>query len=113
MWRVEPCVSLAIKNTEIKNQVSQIFKNKGYQPNVGNKNIWLRKKNDILRFYKEIKFIEGSKIKKSKGFRGLEKNKLLAYIVKHLEIDKTLKELKKQKSKEKIVNHIREKSLNM
>ena len=54
-----------------------------------------------------------AKIKKSKGFRGLEKNKLLAYIVKHLEIDKTLKELKKQKSKEKIVNHIREKSLNM
>ncbi len=110
-WRVESCVSLAAKNENIKYPAYIMLKNLGYTPNLGDKNVWIRKKEDISKFRKEIGFVGGSKIRKSKSFKGLEKNKLLDYVVKNLQKDRILKKLKTQKDKEKIVNHIIEESL--
>jgi len=107
-WRVEYFVSLAVFNDKIIPFIIRILKIKGYNLTFNKNYIFFHKKEDIKKFYEEIKFIEGVKIRKSNYWNGFEKNKVLDYIANNISEDYKLKELVKENDKENIINHIKE-----
>lgn len=112
-WRVEPFISLAVFNDKIIHSIVEILEENGFNPRKSKDTINLNKKKDIKRFYDKIRFINGSKIRKSKYWNGIEKNKVLKYSVCYLNKDIKLKHLKKQGEKEQIINHIKERLAQM
>ncbi len=105
-WRVEPFIALAVFNNNIMPQLLNLLKSKGYSPTFDKNCIRFSKRKDIKKFYKEIKFIKGCKIRQSKYWRGFEKNQVLKYIANFP--DKSLK-CYLTKDKNQIVSHIKKK----
>jgi len=112
-WRVEPFISLSAFNHNIRNPVFLMLRDKGYTPIMDNRNVRLIRKKDILKFSKEIRFIDGLKIRKSKYWNGLEKNKVLNYIANDINDDYNLKKLTVQIDKDNLVNYIKGRLTNM
>lgn len=112
-WRIEPRISLAVFNKPIMDQTISILNSQGYNPTNDEKNIHLSKKEDIKKFFREIKFIEKGRISHSRYYKGFSKNNLLKYISTKFDKDKTLKKLMKKPEKEPIVTHIRDKLRSM
>ncbi len=106
-WKIEPRISLAVFNPGIMKDTLFILESLGYRPINDENNINLNRKEDIKRFFREIKFIEEGKISNSKNYKGFSKNQLLKYIATSLDNDETLKKLLKVSSKEPIINHIK------
>jgi hypothetical protein len=75
-------VFIAVANHNLRNELSVLLKNLGFQPKVYSDQIRLTESSDIEKFSKEIRFIEHSKIgKDSKRLFGHEKNFILERVV--------------------------------
>jgi intein/homing endonuclease len=105
-WRVEYFISLAVFNDKLMPSLIGLLKSLGYNPVFDKNQIRMHKKEDIKKFYKEIGFIKGGKIRQSQYWRGYEKNQVLKYVANYMGSDNELKGLKKG-TKEEIIKHIK------
>ena len=75
-------IFISVKHPTLNQQINELLTYLGYSPSQYKDQIRLVKKEDILKFYKEIGFINGSKISNdSKFLSGLEKNFMLKKVV--------------------------------
>ena len=66
----------------------------------------LNKKSDLIKFAKEIRFVNGVKVtKNSKNWCGFEKNQILDLAIKTFELRK--KDLEKFKTKEEVIDFLK------
>ena len=103
---IEPFMSLAVFNEELNPSIVKLLESKGYTPKFNKTHIRMQRKEDLKKFFEEVKFVKGAKIRKSKYWNGFEKNKLLDYVVNYMDKDSKLKDLKKT-TKEKVIKHIK------
>ncbi|MAG52387.1 MAG: hypothetical protein CMH62_00320 [Nanoarchaeota archaeon] len=103
---IEFFISLAVFNEELTPSIVKLLESKGYNPKFNKTHIRMQKKEDIKRFFKEVKFVKGAKIRKSKYWNGFEKNKLLDYVVNYMQKDNKLRNLRRT-TKEKVIEHIK------
>jgi hypothetical protein len=82
LWVINKRIQATSKNDSLKNFVAEALKKLGFSPVVWKREVALTRKKYILRFAKEIRFLDGVKIsQKSRIWHGIEKNKLLDVVV--------------------------------
>jgi hypothetical protein len=102
-WEIRRRVELTCKHPELRNDFFELLKFSGFSPRISGSNITLEKKNDILKFAQEIRFIEGVRIGgDSKNWKGFEKNQILDFAVRTLNFTK--KDLENFNTKEKVID---------
>ncbi len=75
-------VFISVKHPTLNWQITELLKNMGYSPSQYKDQVRLVKKEDIVKFGKEIGFIKGSKISNdSKFLSGFEKNFILKKVI--------------------------------
>ena len=76
-------VFITSKNPYLRRQIGDLLKALSFAPrDDGDKHIYLSRREDIVRYAEEIRFLEQVKVtKNSKRFRGMEKNQLLDLVV--------------------------------
>ena len=80
-WIINKRIQATLKNESLKFFVAEVLKELGFSPSVWKNEVVLTKKEDILKFSKDIRFLEGVKIsRKSRVWHGVEKNKILDII---------------------------------
>jgi hypothetical protein len=78
LWIVNKRIQVTVKNESLKIFVKKILEKLGFRPSIWKNEVLLTKKEDILKFAKEIRFLDGVRIsKKSRTWFGVEKNKIL------------------------------------
>ena len=83
LWIINKRVQASSKNDSLKNFVAEMLRKLGFHPAVWKNEVVLTRKEDILRFSKEIRFIDGVKIsRKSRRWNGVEKNVILDIVAK-------------------------------
>lgn len=92
-------VLISVKHPVLSDQITRLLKHLDFQPSQYKDQIRLVKKKDIIRFHKQVGFINGCKVSNdSKYFCGIEKNQLLNMVIKSFDIPKYLVDILKQKS---------------
>ena len=107
-WRIKPQVKITCAHPLIRKQIFDLLHNLGFSPIIHSKNfdIMLNKKSDLIKFAKEIRFVDGVKVtKNSKNWRGFEKNQILDLAIKTFELRK--KDLEKFKTKEEVIDFLK------
>lgn len=106
-WVFTRRVQITTINPFLKNQLVKILKeNFQMKPQVWPKEIALERKEDILKFCKEIGFVKGLTIsKKSKNWCGLEKNKILELAIRTFGLEK--RDLEHFKTKEEVIDFLK------
>jgi len=80
--QILPRVKLGCKHPLLRKQLFKWLRKLGFQPTEEKEGIYLRKLEDIKKFAKEIRFVNGVKIgRKARFFQGIEKNQLLFAIL--------------------------------
>ncbi len=75
-------IFISVKHPTLNNQLTNLLKKIGFSPSQYKDQIRLTRKEDILKFQREIGFIEGSKISNdSKFLSGFEKNFILEKVI--------------------------------
>ena len=76
-------VFITAKDTDLRTQIINILRTLRFNPHDDKeKHVYISAKNDIIRYAKEIRFLDGVKItRNSRRFYGLEKNDLLDMVV--------------------------------
>jgi len=83
LWVINKRVEVASKNESLKFFVAEVLRKLGFRPAVWKNEVALTRKEDILRFSREIRFIDGVKIsRKSRRWSGIEKNVILDIVAK-------------------------------
>ena len=76
-------IFISVKHPTLNNQLTELLKKLGFSPSQYKDQIRLAKKEDIIKFSKQIRFIEGSKISNDSRFlSGFEKNFILKKVIK-------------------------------
>jgi len=84
-------IFISVKHPTLNQQITELLKILGYSPSQYRDQVRLVKKEDILKFDKEIAFIKGSKISNdSKFLSGIEKNFILGQVVQSYDNPKIL-----------------------
>ena len=105
-WEIRRRVELTCKHPNLRKEFFEILKFIGFSPRSSGDNITLEKKSDIIKFAKEVRFIDGVKIgRDSKNWRGFEKNQILDLAIKTFELRK--KDLEKFKTKEEVIDFLK------
>lgn len=105
-WEIRRRVELSCKHPQLRKDFLELIKSVGLSPRISGNNITIEKKEDILKFAKEIRFIPGVKIGgDSKFWKGFEKNQILDLAIKSLSLKK--KNLEKFKKKDDVINFLR------
>lgn len=106
-WEIRRRIELACKHPTLRKDFMQLLESLGFHPvNSGNENITLERKEDILKFAKDVRFIDGVKIRiDSENWCGIEKNKVLDAAVKTFEFNNHF--LKKFKTREEIIRFLK------
>jgi len=84
VWEIKKWVKFACKHPRIRKQVYELLAGFGYNPVIREENdeILLTKKKDIVKFAREIRFLDGVKVTKdSRNWEGFEKNSVLDFAV--------------------------------
>jgi len=72
LWVINKQIQATSKNDSLKNFVAEALKKLGFSPVVWKREVALTRKKDILRFAKEIRFLDGVKIsQKSRIWHGI------------------------------------------
>lgn len=86
-------VLISVKHPVLSDQLAELLRELGYRPSQFKDQIRLTKREDLERFYREIGFVEGSKISDDSRFlSGLEKNAVLRMVVDSYQSPKSLLE---------------------
>ena len=73
-WEIRRRIELTCKHPHLRKEYFELLKSIGFSPRTSSDNITLEKKKDILKFAREIRFIDGVKIgKDSKNWCGYVK----------------------------------------
>lgn len=84
-------IFISVKHPILNNQITELLKKIGFSPSQYKDQVRLVKKEDILKFAKDIRFIRGSKISNdSKFLSGFDKNFILKQVVKSYNNPKNL-----------------------
>lgn len=106
MWQFTRRIKFSSKHPVIKQQITELLRRFDLNPKIWKKEIVLERKNDIIKFQKEIGFVPNVKVtKNSKNWEGFEKNEILELAVKTLKFKK--KDLKHFKSKKEVINFLK------
>jgi hypothetical protein len=108
LWEVKKLIKISCKHPIIRGQIVTLLKKLGFEPTLReiNDEIVLFKKRDIIKFDKEIRFVDGVKIsKKSKNWKGFEKNQIVSLAIKTFNLKK--KDLERFKTKEEVINFLK------
>jgi len=102
-WVFTRRISLASAHPVLREQIAELLREKfEMNPKIWKNEIVFDEKEDIIKFHKEIRFVDGVKIsRKSKNWTGFEKNEILEFLIKTFELKK--KDLEKFKSREEII----------
>lgn len=103
-WVFGRRVKITSQNPRIKQQVAELLQKCGFSPSIQCDGVALERKSDIIRFAKEVRFVDGVKVTKNKIWREKDKNVVLDLLVRTFKISQT--ELNKFKSKEEIINFL-------
>jgi hypothetical protein len=105
---IKKVVKISCKHPIIRLQLFQLLKKLGFLPTLReiNDEVVLFKKQDIMKFRKEIGFIPGVKVTRdSKNWEGFEKNQILGLAIKTFELKK--KNLDGFKSKDEVARFLK------
>ncbi len=89
VWEIKKWIKFACKHPKIREQVFKLLEGLGYEPVVRevNDEILLTKKKDIIKFAREIRFVDGVEVTgDSRNWEGFEKNSVLDFAVKSYSI---------------------------
>ena len=81
IWRIVRRIKFASKNEKLLLQVSKILRILGFSPQISKHELILERKSDIIKFAKEIRFVEGVKMSKRSKWNYLTKNAVLDLIL--------------------------------
>lgn len=108
VWEIKKLVKISCAHTAIRKQYFQLLKKLDFSPTLReiNNEVVLFKKQDLIKFKKEIRFVNGVKITgDSRHWEGFEKNQILNLAIRSFKLKK--KDLKNFKSKEEIINFLK------
>jgi hypothetical protein len=108
LWEIKKWIKYACKHPTIREQVYRLLVKLGYQPVVREQNdeILLTKKFDIIKFSREIRFVDEVKVTKdSRNWEGFEKNTILDFAVKSYQIRQP--KLKTFRTREALINFMK------
>jgi hypothetical protein len=106
MWQFTRRVKFSSKHPVIKQQIAELLKRFELNPKTWEKEVVLERRNDLIKFKKEIGFIPGVKVtKNSKNWEGFEKNQILNLLIKSFKLKK--KDLQQFKTKEEVINFLK------
>jgi len=101
-WEIRRRLELTCKHPILRKDFLELIKNTGFTPRTSCENITLERKKDILKFAKDVRFVNKVVIgRDSKNWTGFEKNQILDLAVKTFIFKK--KNLEKFKTKEEII----------
>ena len=103
-WVLRRRIKLASQNPQIKNQAASLLKKVGFNPSIQCGGVSLERKEDMIKFAKEIRFIDGVKVAQDKIWSGKDKNTVLDLLVKTFEFSQDDIQFD---SKEEIVNFLK------
>ena len=108
VWEIKKCVKFTSKSKHLREVLFKMLTALGFQPTEreNNDEVVLFKKEDIIKFAKEIGFVPGVKVtKNSRNWHGFEKNQVLDLAVKAFELKK--KDLENFKTKEEVIDFLK------
>ena len=98
-------VKLASKHPKLKEQISSLLQKFGFHPRIHSDSVVLERKEDLTKFQKEVRFVDGVKVTKNGIWSGMDKNDVLDILVKTFEIPQSF--IDKFSSKEEIINFLK------
>ena len=104
-WEISREIKLGCKHPHLKKQISDLLKKLDFSPLTREDCIVLERKKDILKFSKEIRFVDGVKMAKNSIWSERTKNEVLELAVKSFGIKEN--EINKFGSKEEIINFLK------
>ena len=106
-WELKRRIQLSSRHPEIKQQIANLLRERFLiNPRVEKRGLILDRKQDILKFAKEIRFVDGVKITRdSKNWCGFEKNQILDIVIRSMKLKK--KDLQKFRTKEEIIHFLK------
>lgn len=78
-FKLDRCVKLSCKHPNLRKQYIELLQNLGFKPRASKREIVLRKPENIVRFAREIGFVEGVKISGNGLWKGITKAELLRF----------------------------------
>ena len=108
-WVFTRRVQITITHPVIRKDVKEILERLGFEPKVWRNEIVIDKKDDLIKFKKEIGFVNNVKIsRKSRYWCGKDKNYVLTLLIKSFNFGASL--LRKYKSPSEIINLLKTRS---
>ncbi len=105
-WEIRRRIELSCKHPALRKDFMGLLEKAGFSPRTSWENITLERKEDILKFAKEVRFVPKVALGgDSKYWKGFEKNEVLDLAVKTLPFSK--KDLEKFKTKEEVLGYLR------
>jgi hypothetical protein len=105
-WKFTRKVKLTSWDSEIREGIAHILRKLKINCTVENRDVVIERENEMIKFQKEIRFVNGVKISgKSKNWKGFEKNQILDLAIKTFKLKK--KDLQHFKTKEEVINFLK------
>jgi hypothetical protein len=105
-WEIRRRIELSCKHPILRNDFFKLIKSVGFSPRISSNNITLERKDDILKFARQVRFVPGVKIGgDSDNWKGFEKNQILDLAVKTLDLSKD--DLKNFATKREVINFLK------
>jgi len=104
-WDILREIRLASKNPKLKKEIADLLKMLEFNPKIRSDCIALTSKRDMIKFQKEIGFVNGVKVAQNKIWSENDKNAILDLLVKTFNIKQ--EEINKFGSKEEIISFLK------
>lgn len=104
-WEILREIRLFSKQPKLKEEISELLKKLGFNLKVRKDCIALVRKQDMVKFQREIRFVDGVKVTKNKIWGGNDKNAILDLLVKTFDIKQN--EINQFNSKEEIITFLK------
>ena len=85
-WELVREIRFFSKHPAIRRDFASLLKKLGFSPSVKSDRVILTKKKDLIKFAKEIRFVDGVKVTQTGMWSGMEKNRVLDILEKTFEL---------------------------
>ncbi len=79
--QIDMSVKIGCENPKLKQQIYDMLKKIGIQSNIIKNGISIKKIEEIKKFHKKVKFIDESKVRRGKLFKGFKKNDVVKLMI--------------------------------
>ena len=101
-WVFTRRIQITVAHPQLRENLREILEDLGFSPKIWRREIIINKKDELLKFKREIGFIDGVKVsRKSRYWAGRNKNEVLTLLIKSFEL--SAKMLKKCKSRDEVM----------